>query len=129
MNVKKGGGRGPRRAGVLAVMGAVAVLTTGCVVHVHFGSSAARTGQPPYRAELAYAQCVRTHGLPGFPDPSPSGSFSWQLTGNPGSPAARANDICKHLLLSGGPGPDGAVTPATSSPPGAVALLARYASR
>ena len=95
-------GRGPRRAGVVAVMAAVAVLTAGCVVQVHFGSSAAPTAQPPYRAQLAYAQCMRSHGLPWFPDPSPSGgsSYSGQPAGSPGSPAARANDACKHLLVA-----------------------------
>jgi hypothetical protein len=95
-------GRGPRRAGALAVVAAVTLLTAACgVVHVHFGSPAAPTAQPPYRVELAYAQCMRTHGLPGFPDPSPSGTFSWHLTGSPGSPVARANNACKHLLTGG----------------------------
>jgi hypothetical protein len=93
-------GRGPRRAGALAVVAAVTLLTAGCIVHISVGPSAAPTAQPPYRAELAYAQCMRTHGLPGFPDPSPSGTFSWHLTGSPGSPVARANEACKHLLAA-----------------------------
>jgi len=103
MNHQTSGGRAFRRAGALAVVAAVTLLTAGCVVHVQFGSSAAPTARPPYRAELAYAQCMRTHGLPGFPDPSPSGTFSWKLAGNPGSPAAQANDACKHLLAAASP--------------------------
>ena len=76
MNGMTGGNRGLRRAAALAVVAAVAVLTTGCgVVHVHFGSSggSASTGSAAYRADLAYAQCMRAHGLTNFPNPSPSG--------------------------------------------------------
>ena len=96
MNDKTGGSRGPRRAGALAVVAAVAVLATGCgVVHVHFGSSPA---SPSYQEERAYARCMQTHGVPTFPDPSPSERFSINrnLSGN--SPLARANDACKYLL-------------------------------
>ena len=73
MNDKTGGNRGPRRAGALAVVAAVAVLTA-C------GGSPSSSGGPApaesaaYRADLAYAQCMRTHGVPNFPDPSPRGA-------------------------------------------------------
>jgi hypothetical protein len=61
-----------------------------------YGGSAS-AGPVTYRADLAYAQCMQTHGVPGFPDPSPSGSFSISISGHPhgNSPAARANDACK----------------------------------
>lgn len=123
MNGKTGGSGGLRRAGALLVVAAVAVLATACgVVHVHFGSSggSASAGSPTYQAELAYAQCTRAHGLSGFPNPNPSGgpSIHHQLNGNPNSPAARANDACKHLLTGGRTGTGGAT--ATASPPGAV---------
>ena len=75
MNGKTGGNRRPRRAAALAVAATVAVLTTACgVVHVHFGSSggSASTGPATYRAELAYAQCMRAHGLPSFHTPTPT---------------------------------------------------------
>src|SRR5215831_15081286 len=99
MSGKTGGNRGPRRTAALAVATAVAVLTTACgLVHVHFGSSggSAPAGPATYRAELAYAQCMRAHGLPGFPDPGPPGGprFSVRLNVNPSSPAAQANDAC-----------------------------------
>jgi uncharacterized protein YceK len=86
-----------------AVAAAIALLVTGCgVVHVHFGSSggAASTRSGTYQQALAYAQCMRGHGLPGFPLPNPSGStsYSGQPAGGPGSPAVRANDACEHLL-------------------------------
>jgi hypothetical protein len=100
MNDKTGGRRAPRRAGVLAVLAAVAVLATGCgFVHVRFGDGPAPAGPVTYRAELAYARCMQTHGIPDFPDPSRSGNIdvSGHLTGNPNSPAARANHACEHL--------------------------------
>jgi len=132
MSGKTGGNRGPRRAAVLAVAAAVAVLITACgVVHVHLGSSggSVSTGSATYRAELAYAQCMRAHGLPGFPDPHPhpSGGPSVHVNVNPNSPAARANDACKHLLTGGRTGTGGAT--ATASPPGAVSAIRQDAGR
>ncbi len=128
MNGKTGGNRGPRRAGALAMVAAVAALTAGCgVVHVHFGSSAASASAEPatYRANLAYAHCMQTHGLSNFPNPIPFGrisiSISGQPNGNPNSPTVRANDACKHLLPAGSTGTGSATTPAAPSPPGAAA--------
>ena len=125
MNRKTGGNRGRWRVAAVAVAAAVAVLTTACgLVHVHFGSSggSASTGSAAYRAELAYAQCMRAHGLPGFPNPHPhphpSGGPSEHVNVNPNSPAARANDACKHLLSGGSTGT--AATAPAPSPPGAV---------
>jgi hypothetical protein len=119
MNDKTGGNRGPRRAGILAMAAAVAVLATGCgFVHVHFGGPG--SAQPPtYQEALAYARCMRAHGLPGFPLPNPSGRSSTSVNpnGNPHSPAARANDACKQLLTTGTE-PGSATAPATPSPPG-----------
>jgi subtilase family serine protease len=134
MNGKTGGNRGPRRAAALAIAAAVAVLATACdVVHVHVGSSggSALAGSATFRADLAYARCMRAHGLANFPDPQPSGNFSFggQLVGNPNSPAARANDACKHLLPRGSTGTGGATAPATTSPPGAAAADCLTASR
>ena len=123
MNGNTGGNRGPWRAAGLAVAAAVAVLATACdVVHVHFGSSggSASTGPATYRAELAYAQCMRAHGLPGFPNPNPSGGPGINVRMNPNGPGARANDACKHLLPGGSTGRSGATAPTTASPPGAV---------
>ena len=124
MNDKTGGNRGLRRAAALAVMAAVALLATACgFVHVHVGSSggSASAGSATYRADLAYAQCMRTHGVPGFPDPSPSGSIS--ISGHPhgNSPVAKANDACQHLLPAGSTRTGSATAPATASPAGAAA--------
>ncbi len=124
MNDKTSGNRGLRGAAALAVVAAVAVLATACgFVHVHVGSSggSAPAGSATYRADLAYAHCMQTHGVPGFPDPSPSASIS--ISGHPrgNSPVARANDACQHLLPAGSTGTGSATAPATASPAGAAA--------
>ena len=115
MNDKTGGSRGPRRAAALAVVTAVAVLTTGCGVHISFGRGSA-SGPATYQASLAYAHCMQTHGVPNFPDPKPSERFSISGHLNGNSPLARANDACGHLLRRGS-----VTAPTTASPPGAVA--------
>jgi hypothetical protein len=104
MNDKTGGSRSLRRAGALAVLAAaVAVLTAACGGSPSSSAGSASTGSATYRAELAFAQCMRTHGVPNFPDPNPSGGFSvsGQLNGNPTGPAAQAHNACQHLLPSG----------------------------
>jgi uncharacterized protein YceK len=100
------GGTGLRFVRALAVTAAAAVLTAGCgVVHVHFGSSGGPASRAPgtYQEDLAYARCMRSHGVPQFPLPRASGtsSFTRHLGGNPDSPAARANAACEHLLSAG----------------------------
>lgn len=123
VNDKDDGGRSSRRAGALAMLAAIAVLATGCsVVHVSFNRPGSAQSAS-YQAELAYAQCMRAHGLPDFPIPNPSAGpgKTTHVGGNsPGSPAARANDACKHLL-PGGTEPGGATASVSVSPPGSVA--------
>ena len=119
MNTRTGGTRLLWRGGALAVAAGVAVLTTACgVVHVHFGSSggSASTGSATYRADLAFAHCMQTHGVPNFPNPTESSSFhvSGHLNGKVTGPMARALGTCRHLL------PRSATEPAMASPPGAV---------
>ena len=129
MNGKTGRNRGPWRAEILAVAAAVAMLTTACgVVHVHLGSSggSAPAGSVAYRAELAYAQCMRAHGLRNFPLPNPSEhvGISEHQDVNPSSPAARANSACAHLLAGDSTGTGSATAPVSGST-GAVAADCR----
>lgn len=72
------------------------------------------TGQPlspaMQRKFLAYSQCMRTHGVPNFPDPKFSGGAAQlQLQGiGPGSPGFdKAQRACESMLPGkvGGPGP------------------------
>jgi subtilase family serine protease len=114
MNGKTGRRQGQRCAGALAVVAAVAALTA-CSGNLSTSAGSASAESATYRADLAYAQCMRAHGMTKFPNPRPSGSFHFvgQLNGHSNSPAARANDACLHLLPSGSataPGSAGAVT-------------------
>jgi subtilase family serine protease len=120
MNGKTGGNRGPRCAAALTVVAAVAVLTA-CGGSPSPSGGSASAESATYRADLAYAQCMQTHGVPDFPDPNPSAgiNISGQPHGN--SPAARANDACEHLLPSGSTGTGGATAPATASSPSTAA--------
>jgi hypothetical protein len=108
MNGNTGANRGLRRAGALAAMATVAVLATGCgVVHVHVGSSggsAGSAGSATFRANLAFAHCMQTHGVPDFPEPANS-SESFHVSGRPNGKLtgslAQASDVCEHLLPRG----------------------------
>jgi hypothetical protein len=112
MNDKTGGTRGPRRAGALAAMAAVAVLATACGTSSDPSTDISASGGPATVARLdALARCMRGHGAPTFPDPGTSGGFN--LTTTPNGPSG-AIDIdsrqiqaayraCRHLLADGGP--------------------------
>jgi len=110
MNTTTGRDGGPRRAGALAATlaagAAIAVLTAGC------GGSAASAASPPtYAQEIALVGCMRSHGVPSFPDPSASGGYSLSpdgsLTGAGGSvdidssQAQAAYGDCRHLIPGG----------------------------
>jgi hypothetical protein len=59
---------------------------------------------------LAYARCVRSHGVPNFPDPNSAGEFgktTLQQLAASNSQFQTATQACGHLLPSGG-GPSAA---------------------
>jgi hypothetical protein len=87
-----------RRQHLLAfvVVGVCAVAVASC------GSSADQpTGASSSRAQLTLSECMRTHGVPAFPDPS-GGNINIAGTGiNPSSPAFEAAQVaCKKLWAS-----------------------------
>jgi hypothetical protein len=54
-----------------------------------------------YSQELAYATCIRSHGEPNFPDPSPGGGF--EITSSSNDPQLRAAEqACANLAPGGG---------------------------
>jgi hypothetical protein len=95
MNDNTGRSHGRRRAGALAAALAGATLLAAC----GSGNSNSAAGSTPGQKAVAYAQCMRAHGEPGFPDPDSQGNFD--LTGknaDPGSPQyLSANKACEHL--------------------------------
>jgi hypothetical protein len=103
MNYKTGVSRGQRRAGALAVV-AAAALTAACGSSPSSSAGAAASGSATFRAELAFAHCMQTHGLPNFPDPTNANEgfgVSGQLNGNATGPLAQAHNACAHLLPRG----------------------------
>ncbi len=104
------------RTGTLAgaaLAALAAVLLAGCdgsngggVAHVSSSSSAKTSTTSTSKSNLlAFAQCMRSHGVPSLPDPNSSGQLD--LSGvNPQSPAyqAAAND-CKSFGVGATPKP------------------------
>ena len=92
----------PRRAGVLAAaLAGIVVLAAACGGG---GDSSTVAGSTAYEKALAYAQCMRSHGEPGFPDPTSKGDFI--INGKKdhlnGALVQSADKACKHLLPNGG---------------------------
>jgi hypothetical protein len=75
-----------RMAGFLAIAAGIALLASGC----GGGGTSAGSGASPspastYAKLIAYAQCMRSHGVPNFPDPNSNGEFNGNVI-NPHSP-------------------------------------------
>jgi hypothetical protein len=103
-NESTGGGRGRQRwaglrwAGALAVAG-FALLAAACGGGGSSAGSPAAAGPTAYQNALAYAQCMRSHREPGFPDPDSKGNFLNLGPVNIHSPQyLSANKACGHLL-------------------------------
>ena len=91
---------GLRRAGLAAaVLAPIGLLATAC----GGGSSPASAGGGPthVQAALAYARCMRAHGVPDFPDPDSNGQFNVDRH-SVSSQETAADQVCHHLLNVGG---------------------------
>jgi hypothetical protein len=98
MNDRSGRGRRPRwprlrQGAALVTMGCTALLATACGSGSH---PAVSTGPTRAQAALAYARCMRAHGVPDFPDPDSNGTFN--LPSSVTSQETSANHVCNHLL-------------------------------
>jgi hypothetical protein len=103
MNDDTGDGRGRLRrpglrwAGVPAAVAGIALLAAACGV----SSPPLTATQVRYQKDLAYAQCMRSHGQPSFPDPTSQGGFKFS-DGLPSGPAYQsAYTACKKVLPNG----------------------------
>jgi hypothetical protein len=95
--LRRTGPGGPRRAGALAAgLAATALLAAAC----GGGSSPAPAADSAYQKLLAYSQCMRAHGEPGFPDPQPNGNLliNGQQDHLNGALMNAANKACQHLM-------------------------------
>lgn len=94
----------------LAVAGCAGVTACGSA-NPSAGSAANQSSSSGAKVRgvgIAFSQCMRTHGVPNFPD-QPAGGGGIQINSgsgiNPFSPAFKAaQQDCRHLLPFGGPG-------------------------
>jgi len=79
------------------------------------GSSPESKGQAIGQALIAYGRCMRSHGVPNFPDPNPGGGMHVGA-GTESTPAFKeAQAKCQKLMPGGGP-------PGSGSPPSAQTM-------
>lgn len=91
-----------RHRAIAALVAAVCVVAiAGCGSSAHNPSASSRA-----RSLLAVSECMRSHGVPNFPDPGGGGGLNLDGTGiNPFSPSFKAAQAtCFKLLPGGGPG-------------------------
>jgi hypothetical protein len=100
MNAGTNGSRRP--PALAAALAGIALLAAACSGG---GSSPALAGTTAYQKSLAYAQCMRSHGEPGYPDPASNGGF--EIDGQKdhlnGALMTSANKACQHLLPASKP--------------------------
>jgi hypothetical protein len=105
----------PIRLGMIAAAAvALALLAAGCGSTsgksgvAHLGSTTTTTGPSssadPMAEMIKFATCMRTHGVPDFPDPRTSGTGNVILS-IPDSPKGKAAKQACHQLLPGGGAP------------------------
>ncbi len=70
-------------------------------------SSNPTTGSALQNDQVSFAHCMRSHGVPNYPDPTSSGLIkeSLQQLGVSSSRFQSASSDCNHLLPNGGSGP------------------------
>ncbi|MBV9946439.1 MAG: hypothetical protein JOZ69_06305 [Myxococcales bacterium] len=92
---------------------AAGVLLAGCgstsPSHSSSRPSASQTGFVHHF--MAFASCMRSHGVPSYPDPRVTSSGGVQISpggGNPNAPAFKSADAACHELLPNGGAPSGA---------------------
>jgi hypothetical protein len=92
------------RRTAVAIIGAAGVplLAAACgspSSHVaQLGSTTTRTQNTYADAALAFSHCMRSHGVPNFPDPDSQGNFPVFQTGVSKQTSMAADEGCKHLL-------------------------------
>jgi hypothetical protein len=92
---------GLARAAVLAAaLCGIAVLAAACGGGGPAAGAGSASGQTPYQQSLAYAQCMRTHGEPDFPDPTSQGAITFGPVDIHSPQYLSANKTCEHLLGS-----------------------------
>jgi hypothetical protein len=103
-----GGGKAPA-SGVASV--GKTTTTTGAASDPGGGASSDGNSATNYKDAMAYSQCMRSHGVPSFPDPQPNGGFLIQGGKGPNGSSGldpqssqfqAAEKTCRHLEPNGG---------------------------
>jgi hypothetical protein len=117
----------PPRTGLLVFLAGVAVVTAACSAasanspvsassetsfvssapsasggSASSGTSAPSGGSSAYQQGVAYAQCMRAHDVPNFPDPLPNGGFelSPEVTGGTGGQVSPTYEAAEQACAS-----------------------------
>jgi hypothetical protein len=98
-----------RVSAITVVTCALVVVLAGCIdTSSRAGGTGAATAgsQSTYTQDaIAYARCVRSHGVPGFPDPNAVGTFpKASVPAGSGAQLTAANRTGGHLLPANGSG-------------------------
>ena len=103
-NVRRQRARTPRGGACHRPLVTLAAIT--CAVAIAACGSSNDNKQSAHQsAFLPFSECMRSHGVPNFPDPSPGGGIHLSSGMNPSSPAFEAAQAsCHKLLPGGGPG-------------------------
>jgi hypothetical protein len=107
MNDEISGVRVRLRRAVLPVVAAgvaIAFLATACGGGGDPSAASTTAATTIYQKELAYAQCVREHGVPNFPDPNSQGQLGVNANtiGVSEAVVQSAENDCKSLLPNSG---------------------------
>jgi hypothetical protein len=122
-----------RRAGryrvvlLVAMIACLGMFAAGCggttgsgVAHLETSTAATNTETAAVsgsRSPVAYARCMRSHGVPTFPDPDSQGHLSSSSIPNLNSPQYRkAQEACRSLLPQGYTGQGGSPTGGSLTP-------------
>jgi hypothetical protein len=101
----------PRRFAALAATALIGLLTTACgdasppAAATTGESTSATGGSTSSPSTVAYSRCMRSHGLPNFPDPDIKGNYPAVDPHHLGVSSTQyqaAEQACQHLLPTGG---------------------------
>jgi hypothetical protein len=109
-----GGSSATPTAATLAGAGPPAPSTTSTGAGTSTAAAATVAGSPG----LAFAECMRSNGVPNFPDPIPGRGLLFRTGAgiNPASPVVKAAQAkCRKLLPTGPPGPGSTTNPSAQT--------------
>jgi hypothetical protein len=96
----------PATSAAIVVITALALLASACGgSHASAGGSSSPGGSATPPSAVAYTDCVRSHGIPNFPDPPAGGGLakaSAQQLGVSSSRLQAAQRACQHLIPATG---------------------------